>query len=420
MTDELILKVNGKQFTNFKEFSVNYGIELMPSFASISYSNKDVDILKIGCGNPCTIYFGDTLVLTGRITSFGTPQESPTNHDRTITIKSRTCDLVESHYPIWLNGAYGSQFQGPITLKDLAEKICDPYGINVNYTARDNYTQIPQVMISPGQTPYEILDPYCKYIGVLMMDSPDGSLLICDVTDDMTPEQGSSTFGLPVKKDVNPAVYTPMNNAVVTIDGIQTTMARGMPEEFTNNFSWDYRYTDYYVYNPVGVSTSDEANAQMDNIRVHVVDQELKDAGIIRYWYIQNNYYDSQLGSNFAARLANWTCNRNIGRSKQYTVTYSGFRDDRNELYMPNQMCCRVYDDMGNLLPMVIGHSTYTKSVDSGTKTQIQIMPRQAFLVEPMVLTNTPNTDPSDLRTKDTVIDAPIAGLPTQDISNIG
>lgn len=383
----LIIKVNGQQYTNFKGFAVSVGMELLPSFAVVQYTQKDANTFKFTNGDPATVSIGSDLVLTGYVTYYSDETWTVNAHNKSFVIKSKTQDLADGQYPLWHNGKFRpSEISGPITFKDLATMLCEPFNIGVNYTSTIN-TTLQAVKVTVGQSVLSILEPYAKFVGVIMMDSPDGNLKICDVCPDQQPTVQPQGQGQPFQNNQDPSLAPPQNNPVRFVNGEWTTANPGAPGAFSFSKSWEDRFSDYYVYNPYNIDWSiTPTAAQASTLIAHAQDPELTAKKRFKPMYIQTAKYDANDPMTYAQRLANWEMNRRMGRSEKYNLTFTGWRDGAGTLYLPNQMAQSVTDDNNNPITMIIAGATLNKTLDGGTTTDVLLMPRQAFLVEPFVI----------------------------------
>lgn len=116
-----------------------------------------------------SVYLGGRLVISGRLysTSIGLSEDSVTAE---LEGWSYTADLIDSV-------SKPPYQQDSVTLKQRAEKLLEPFGIPVVYSAPD-YGPFKRVTIEPQSTIFEHLASLASQRGALLSSSAKGELLI--------------------------------------------------------------------------------------------------------------------------------------------------------------------------------------------------------------------------------------------------
>ncbi len=114
---------------------------------------------------------------------------------------------------------------------------------------------------------------------------------------------------------------------------------------------------------------------------------EVKDSEITRYRPMLIIADDNMTGSTGYQR-ANWEMQRNNAESKRSTVTVQGWQKPDGTLWLPNELVTLDAPQLGiNKEERLIVDCRYSLD-DSGTKTQLTLMHREAFNEPPEQLKN--------------------------------
>jgi prophage tail gpP-like protein len=199
------------------------------------------------------------------------------------------------------------------------------------------------------ETPYEIIERVARYAGVLAYENANGDLALADVGTG----QHSSGFGQGVNVE---------NAAVV--------------------FSMDERYSNY---RPTLFSTNIFGDSG-SGLQTFV---DVKDQGVSRFRQLIIVSEQPVPGGFLAQQRAKWEAARRYGRSQAIRVTVDSWRDSSGTLWQPNFYApvdlpaLKIEASAG---PFVIGEVNYLVDQDRGTVAELLLMPKQAFLPEPIIL----------------------------------
>ena len=333
------LTSNGNVISGWKEVRITRGIERIPSDFEISMTDAytGIDEIVINPGDTCTLQIGGMPVITGYIDRLSESID-PNQHPLTISGRGKCQDLVDCT-------AIFSTFQlMDVAVSDIATKLCDPYGIQV-ITKAESEIVFSQVNLNVGETPFSVIDTFCKLSNLLCYENELGQLVITQVSQ----EGPSSGF----KQGVN------IKRASYIRDVSQ-------------------QYSQYRVY-PIGTAVlADVGQLPMGEFMYpNPLVKRFRVKGFIQQ--------GSDAGSNISDAHAVWECNRRIARGNVITITTDSWIDSNGSLYKPNTQVSvsipklKVQENQKWLISEV----TYHLGLD-GTTCDLVLMPPQGFSPEPI------------------------------------
>lgn len=351
-TDDLSLIINGAVISGWETIRVTRGIERFPSDFSVEMTERYpgeahsyFDVMQ--SGDPVTVKLGVDTVLTGFVDRF-IPTYTPNQHSITVSGRSKCADLVDCSAE-WPGGQIGNA-----SVKDIAEKLAQPYFIKVKQLTPDKVvpgydgsslssTIIPQFNLGYGETPYEIIEQVCRYMALLAYDSVDGNLVLS--------QAGSGKMASGFKEGVNVQ---------------RATMSFAMDQRFSD---YQVMMTNFDVFHDLGdggnmISTS-------------------KDPGVIRHRlkYIVSD--SGARGTEIATARGQWEAARRYGRSQVLTLKCDSWRDAAGTLWEPNTLVPVDLPGMKLHGKMwLISEVTYFRD-NLGTSADLVLMPPSAFTVQP-------------------------------------
>lgn len=342
MIDELTLKVDGRILSGWTEIAVTRGIEQMPSTFSIAATDNTplASVARsVQEGMACTVSLGGDLVVTGYVDTVITSTQ-PGTHAVQIQGRGKCQDLVDcaAEWP-------SCQISGANAL-EIAQKLAQPYGIKV--TCLDAPGEVvPQFNISLGETPADVLEQITRFAGLLYYEGSDGNLILS--------QAGSGDAG----------------SGFVEGQNVQAASLMRSKAE---------RYSEY-VCSLLAVNDS----GVLSNDTLFFATEKDPNVGRHRRMYI---IADNLMGSRvLAAQRALWEAVRRNGRGSQASLTVDSWRDAKGKLWTPNTVA-------GVSLPShklrgaawLIASVTYRLGLDGGRTAEVVLMPREAFLTQPIVL----------------------------------
>jgi prophage tail gpP-like protein len=351
--DTLTLFVNGKQMTGWTASRVSTSLERVPRDFSIELTDRDPlnsKLISVQAGMSCTVNIGADPVIAGWIDRVAL-SFNRASHGIRIIGRSKSADLVDcSVTPDVLVG--GQIFTGSIF--DLANRLCAPFKIPVSIAPGVN-----PALNGPGgaplklnavltETAWEILERVARWLGVLIYDMPDGSMMIANV--------GTSTMA---------SGFTEGQN-------VETAQV---------SYSMDERYSQYL---PCLMSTNFLGQQGVGGMSF----KPALDQGVTRFRPLIVVSEQFQIGAPFAETRAQWEAARRWGRSQAVILTVTGWRDTAKTLWTQNAFAPVSLPGLKLTPkdPWIIGSVSFVKDGERGTVADVMLMPKQAFQPEPIIL----------------------------------
>ena len=368
--DDVTIQVGSNRFVGWQNVSITRSCESMPNNWSLTASAEFLQGAALAGtrpGQPCLIYIGSDLVITGKIDRRSIPIDAR-NHQVTLSGRGITRNLVDCSADL-LNdpGIRGGQINGANAL-DVATKLCKAYGITARSAVSDLGIAIPSFQVPLGETPYQIIESVARFAGYLVYEDVFGRLVL----DRIGTSQHASGFTLP-----------------------------GNVEAINGERSVDGRFSTYVVVYSGVDQTADLGG--LANRRATILDDTLGEyrLRIIVSEQIAPTPAGQQTIDNdaIAKQRANWEKARRIGRSQGASITCDSWRDSQGTLWTPNWLATidAPAADISNAT-WIIGSLSFRKDM-SGTHTDLILMPPDAFRPEPnplnlfdAELTNAPQT----------------------------
>ncbi len=342
--NQVRLVVNGVSKTGWQRVLVVRGLEIMPSQFSIALTDRysgDSSQVDITAGDPCQLYLGATMVLTGRVDRV---RRKFNRQGCVVQIVGRSScrELVDcSIDPAQVPNMQISQS----SVLDITTKLAAIYQIKVQALGGVGDTLIPQFNLNLGEQPYPVIERMARYSGILVYDAPDGSLNLAPV--------GTAAMASGFAEGVN----------IEEADGEQGA---------------DQRYSDYEVYLTSTYSLSDQA--PMTPLQL------VKDKTFTQFRKLVLISEQNQLDPDLAQKRGTWEMVRRYGRSNAIRLTTDSWRDSAGTLWTINTL---VTIDAPHLkvtgAKWLIAQVAFRRD-ETGTHADLVLMPPQAFVPEPIVL----------------------------------
>ncbi|CAJ0781889.1 phage baseplate assembly protein [Ralstonia chuxiongensis] len=336
--DNVTLEVGDLALSGWQHVRITRGMERVPGDFEISYTEKfpGMQNVLVNPGAACVLKIGGDTVLTGYVDRVS-HSIGPYEHPMSITGRGKCADLVDCSASI---GAFN---YNNVSTMEMARALCAPFGIEVIGSEGMRH---PQVVLSVGETPYTVIDRLCKLAQLLCYEDEFGRMVLTALSDT------AAAGGL--KEGVN------VENASFVRD-------------------WTNRYSEYRIY-PIGNGIANEIG-QIPMEEFVYVDSEINR---FRPLAMVSIYGDA--GYEVSKARAMWELNRRYGRGNALTVTTDSWRDAEGALYAPNTLIPIALPSL-HVLPDIqwtVGEVTYSRGME-GTHCDLTIMPRDAFLPEPIL-----------------------------------
>lgn len=341
MSDDLTITVGGTEITGWQDIEVTLRAEGFPNSFQISMSSQQAVETTAIAGAPCTVKLGSDLVLTGYIDR-DLNGGSDAAHQITLLGRGKTQDLVDcsGEWPV-------GQKTGVDALK-IAQTLCAPYGITAELgpsaLAGD---AVPQWLLNFGERGADIIQRVARNAHLLAYEDPRGVLLLAAV--------GTTSAASGVVYGKNVQAWSVENS----MDGrfSEIVCARLATDSLA-----DLGGNDFYD------------KATDPNVPRHR----------LAYMVVEPTGADDPFA--FTGNKARWDAARRAGRSAIAHATVDSWRDSGGKLWAPNTLV--PVSLPGNRVggPLILGEVTFRRSNDAGTTADLVLMPKEAFVPEPISL----------------------------------
>lgn len=335
MADDVILKVDGKQYGGWKRIDIRRSLDYAVDTFSLGITDRwggETTPRPIRMGSACEIWIGAEKVITGYVDDVNHRYDA---NERSIDIegRSKVADLVDCSYPIQLRAQ---------TLEKIAAKLCEPFGIAVK-TRVPTGAAFADQQADEGQPVFELLESLARQRAVRLVSDADGNLVITRAsTEKLT---GTIELG----------------------GNVRNGEAR---------FSMRDRFKEYRLkgQRQDRSSAGGETSAHIKGIAVDLTVPRYRPTVLVA---------EEPVTLADAQRRAEWQRNVNYGRSMQATYTVTGWRHSEG-LWAPNRLV-RIFDEFIGL-PGIWWMIATVRLVldDQGMRTEITTMPKEAFDLIPL------------------------------------
>lgn len=335
MPDALILTVGTQDYGGWETARVSCGLGKLAGEFTLSVSDRwagqNVE-RPIAGGSPTTITLNGQTVITG-YTNKPHTKRNATDHSIEFNGKDKTCDLEQCCII-----QQGLSLAG-LTLAQLAEKLCEPFGIPV-IVETDIGGPFPIANVEPGQRIFELLDHLAQLRGVLITTDGKGSLVLTEPGTAVAPD--AIVMGVNAKANDG---YTDMDEV----------------------------YSDYYCFTQLSQGAANTVSDSGVNIQGHAVDKRVPR---YRPFAFQG---ELSIDPNYAQKRANWKRNVQAALSNPITHTVRGWEHSQG-LWRHNTLVSVTDGDfqLNNVLRL-ISNVAYLKDGDGGTRTDITTVGRHAY-----------------------------------------
>lgn len=337
---DLTISVAGKDISGWERIEVTLRAEGFPNSFAISMSAKDEIPELARAGAECVVKLGKDKVITGFIDR-DRPGGNANAHSIELVGRGKTQDLVDCSAE-WPTG----QIIAGNALT-IAQTVAKPYGLTVKLgdgaSAGD---EVPQWNLNYGETGAAIIQRLTRNAGLLAYENGEGELILGNV--------GTKKAASGVAYGVNVQAWSVENS----MDGRYSEIVCAAS---SMNVLMELGGSDFY------------ASAPDPNVKRHR----------IRYMVVEPVATDPQA---FTEKKAKWEAARNAGRGAAVRATIDSWRDKDGKLWAPNTLV--PVDVPGNRGgdTLCLAEVTFRRSNETGTTAELLLMPKGAFMPEPIVL----------------------------------
>lgn len=354
--DTVTLRVDGQDMTGWETVRITRSLDRIPSDFDIGMTDRSPTnpaLLAVQAGMSCQVYIGADVIMSGWVDRV-MPTVSRGSHGIRIAGRSLCADLVDcSVTPDILVGHQVTTS----SLLELATRLTKPFsipvqvgpGVKIAVGAPNGGALIFDAVLT--ETPWEMIERVARYVGVLIYDQPDGSMLIANV--------GTSTHA----------------------SGFQ--LGRNV-ERAAVSYGMDARYSEYL---PCLMSVNFFGAEGVGGVNYPKVFD--RGVGRFRPLVVVSEVFQAP-NVPLVQRRAQWEMVRRFGRSQAVHLTCDNWRDEAGALWAPNGFASidlpavKLTTQAAN--PWLIATVNFVKDAERGTVADIEMMPREAFVPEPTVL----------------------------------
>ena len=343
--DQVTLFVGGTALTGWTDIAITRRSEGCPNSFEVAVTSRDPKtgaVTAALAGDSCEVEIGNDRVITGYVDR-NLNAGSASDHTLRIIGRGKCADLVDCSAE-WLSG----QILGSNVL-EVSQKLAAAYGIEVAIAGGiDPGPVVPQLNLNYGETAYAIIERLTRAAGLLAYEDAQGRLVLT--------RAGSTTAASGIAYGQNVERWETVN-------------------------AMDARYSEIVCVRSGVNNMGDlgEAGFAFDTER----DPNVKRHRLL-YLVMEPTAEDP---AGFVERRARWEIARRAGRGRQVRVTVDSWRDSAGNLWEPNTL---APIDVPGLAAtdrlLVISEVTYLRDSEAGTTAELLLMPREAFLPEPIVL----------------------------------
>ena len=334
--DEVILKVNGMNYTGWLSIEIKKSVRALAGMFTLRISDSWSTKKKpwfILPGDYCELYIGKELMISGYIDDLEYSVNA-SSRDITVTGRDKTGDLVDCSLD-----TKDSQFTN-IKLNNLLEKLCRPFGIKFSNRTLLNPTVI-DFKFNQGSSVYDIIDELSKKYGFIACSTPEGDLVIPNIGENFALdyiEEGINLFEGSVKFD------------------------------HKDRFS-------KYILKGQNQGTEEQYGEESFSILGKILDPDVK-----RYRPKVIVESDNAQAPDLERR-AEWEMNLRASKSTAGSVTLKGWRQRNGQLWKENTMINYKSPYLGLEAQFLIGDITYSLN-DQGRRVTLDFMRKEVFLAE--------------------------------------
>jgi prophage tail gpP-like protein len=339
--DALTITAGGQKVSGWTEIEVTLRAEGFPPSFAIGMSSKGPIELAARAGQACEVRIGGDLVITGYIDR-DSQSGTATSHAVQLIGRGKTQDLVDC------SGEWPSGQQTNVDALQIATTLAKPYGITVAMAeGAVAGTAVPRWLLNFGEAGADIIQRVARNAHLLAYEAPDGRLLLSAV--------GSTSAA-------SGAVYG---------QNVQAWSAEN---------AMDGRYSEIVCCR---LATDSLQELGGDDFYDTVTDPNVPRHRRL-YAVVEGTGADDPYA--FTSNKAKWDIARRAGRSVPVHVTLDSWRDSAGTLWAPNTLVPVGVPGNRGGSPLVLSEVTFRRDSESGTTAELTLMPRAAFVPEPIAL----------------------------------
>lgn len=336
MRPDLRLKVDGTLYGGWQDIRIRRSIETIAGTFELSVTERwsgQNTPRPIRPGAECQVLIDGKPVITGYVDDVNISYDA-NSHTVSVSGRDKTGDLVDST---------AIEFGFPnFTILDVAKRLCQPFGIVVS-AETDVGGKFSTYKQNPGDSVFAALDGAAKIRGVMLMSDGNGGLVIAR----------AGTTRLPA--------------LLATGDNILACSA---------SFSHKDRFSEYTV---TSQQELEDGQTYTDGLFLKATS---KDSIITRYRPL-TVIADKLNDLKSTQERADYERNVRYAKSQQFQYSVQGWKYDDANLW-PINCLVAVKDDFLGLDADLLITGVDLLLNDSGTRTELTLMPREGFDLLPL------------------------------------
>ena len=345
------IEVNGTEYANFVSASVVIRLDTLSNTFAFEATSEDAKPLPFKGGESCTVTVDGELVLTGFIEIVNVDGDAE-SHTISIEGRDKTADIVDSAIDVL------SDTRPPISLKTLIERVITHVGAKISVidlakpaefnAAEDLFAQ------EPGQNAFEFIEAPARKRQVLLTSDEKGNLVI------------TASSGKEIAATIQHRVADDTSNV------LRYSVSYDLTGRFRKYLSSSQ--LNIIPLNLAGIASNDEIVSQgTENV---VTDSDVREG---RQLILAS---ESMFSSSQGEDRATWEANIRKARSRVYSATMHGYRNQTGDLWRVNTLV-KVNDEYADIeATMLINSTTFSLSEQDGRTTVLSLVERNAYTLE--------------------------------------
>lgn len=338
------LMVNGQEYRGWTAVRITRGIDAIAGSFALSVSEKwdgQAQPWPIIDGDACTLQIGNETVITGFVDN-RRHQYDVNAHALSVVGRDKTADLVDS-------SAVLKQWEFLNTsVPEFCKALAAPFGVSVTVQPGLSIgARQEKIPVNPGETVFEAIERACRRVGALPMPDGRGGLLL-----------------------------TRANLSATTRDALiegQNILAAEA------SYDSSRRYRTYIVSGQQAGSDTNFGDT-VAAVRAQAQDLNIRAARVLLI------RPEGVVTPATAAMRAQWEASVRVARGTTFSVTVQGWQQSDGALWPINALTTVRSPKIGvDRVELLIIETTYTLDQQSGTTTQLRLVPKDAYLPEPVI-----------------------------------
>lgn len=346
---EVTIRAGERSISGWTQVRITRSIEQVPNTFEVGFTTERSGPggTLLDEGSPVQVMIGESVVVTGYADVVRSTSDAG-SHELVIAGRGKCQDLVDCA------AEWPTAYIGSTSITDVARKLCQPYGIPVVPPPQPG-PDLPFFDVTLIETPWTLIEEMARSCQVLVFEDQAGNLVFDNVGEDVA--ASGFTEGVNAK---------------------QITVTRSTSDRYSEYLGFAYSTR---MLQDLGEDLNVRARAEDTGLpkRSDGQPRHRRRALVVE---APSGLDRGDVG----ARRVAWEQTRRAGRSRQALVTVEGWRDKAGQLWTPNYrapLSLPSHDIDG--VTWVIGDVTYIRDAE-GTRTELLLMPAQAFATEPVQL----------------------------------